>query len=109
MKIKINNIIIEAVECKSLWSKFCGLMFKTKSSPLLFVFEREKTLSIHSLFCRPFIAIWLDKDKKATKIIEIKNPKPNISGKGRYLLEIPENDENYYKMIKYCKKSVGKK
>jgi uncharacterized membrane protein (UPF0127 family) len=109
MKIKINGVLIEAKECKSFWSKFRGLMFKTKSPPLLFIFGKEKNLSIHSLFCRPFIAIWLNNARKATKIVDVKSIKLNISGKGSYLLEIPESDENYSKMIKYCKNSVGEK
>ncbi|MDO8623412.1 MAG: DUF192 domain-containing protein, partial [archaeon] len=77
-----------------------GLIFKNKSPPLLFIFNREKIISIHSLFCRPFVAIWLDKNKKVTKITDVKPWKTNISGKGKYLLEILESDASYYKMIK---------
>ena len=76
--------------CKSLQSKFLGLMFKSKSQPLLFVFNKNKRLSIHSFFCKPFTAIWLDEHKKATKIKEIKYWGFNFTGKGKYLLEIPK-------------------
>ena len=69
--------------------KGTGLMFKKNSPPLLFVFNKNKTLSIHSLFCKPFRAIWLDENMKSTKVANIKEPKLNISGRGKYLLEIP--------------------
>ncbi len=77
--------------CTTVWSKFLGLMFKKKSSPLLFIFDEEKKLSIHSLFCKPFRAIWLDKNKNVLKIVYVENWKFNISGRGKYLLEIPIN------------------
>jgi len=75
--------------CDTISKKFSGLMFKKNSPPLLFIFNKEKKLSIHSLFCRPFTAIWLDEKMHATKVIDVKNAKFNISGKGKYLLEIP--------------------
>ena len=80
---------IQVKICKSFFSKTFGLIFRKNSSNLLFVFDKEKKLSIHSFFCKPFIAIWLDKKKKTTKKIEISNWKPNITGTGKYLLEIP--------------------
>lgn len=80
--------VIDVKVCNSIWARFCGLMFKKNSPPLLFVFEKEKKLSIHSLFCRPFKAIWIDENKKVTKIVDVKNWKLSISGKGKYLLEI---------------------
>ncbi len=76
--------------CKSFLSKVSGLMFRKKSPPLLFVFNKEKKLSIHSLFCKPFTAIWLDENKKITKKVEITKWLPNISGRGKYTLEIPK-------------------
>jgi uncharacterized membrane protein (UPF0127 family) len=69
--------------------KFTGLMFKKNSPPLFFVFKKNKTLSIHSLFCKPFQAIWLDEKFHSTKVIDVKKWKLNISGRGKYLLEIP--------------------
>jgi uncharacterized membrane protein (UPF0127 family) len=77
--------------CRSIWSKLSGLMFRKNSPPLLFVFKNERQLNIHSFFCKPFRAIWLDKKGKATKSVDIFNWKPNISGYGKYLLEIPLN------------------
>jgi len=80
---------IKAKICNTLLSKLTGLMFRRRSPPLLFVFSKEKVLSIHSLFCRPFKAIWLDKKMLATKIVDVKKWKLNISGRGKYLLEVP--------------------
>lgn len=103
------KIYLKVKECKTIWSKFSGLMFRVASPNLLFVFNKEKNLSIHSLFCKPFIAIWLDKKKRVTKITSVKNWKLNISGKGKFLLEVPMNDENYLRMTKMLKIPVGKK
>jgi len=80
----------KAKPCKSFFSKLRGLMFKKNSPPLLFIFNKEKTLTIHSFFCKPFTAIWLDKNKKATKIKKVQPWKCAISGMGMYLLEILE-------------------
>ena len=66
-----------------------GLLFRQKSPPLLFTLPREMRFSIFSIFCKPFTAIWLDDKMKATKVVDVKKWKWNISGKGRYLLEIP--------------------
>ena len=80
---------IQVEVCDTILSKFSGLMFRKNSSPLLFIFNKEKQLNIHSFFCKPFRAIWLDKNKKTTKSVDIYNWRPNISGRGKYLLEIP--------------------
>lgn len=80
---------IQVKLCDTLGKKFMGLMFKKKSPPLLFIFNKNKTLSIHSFFCRPFRAIWLDEKMHTTKFIDVKKWKPSFSGKGKYLLEIP--------------------
>ncbi len=89
MDDKKRRITVKVKVCKSNWSKFSGLMFRKSSPPLLFVFRKEQTLSIHSFFCKPFKAIWIDDKMKVTKSIEIKKWGANFSGKGRYLLEIP--------------------
>ncbi|MCK5321491.1 DUF192 domain-containing protein [Candidatus Pacearchaeota archaeon] len=75
--------------CNTPSKKFLGLMFKKNSPPLLFIFNKNKTLSIHSLFCKPFKAIWLDEKMHSTKVVDVKNWKLNISGRGKYLLEVP--------------------
>ena len=80
---------IKAKIIKSPLEKFNGLMFKRNSPPLLFVFKKEKKLSIHSFFCKPFKVIWLDENMRSTRIIDAKSWKLNFSGRGKYLLEIP--------------------
>jgi uncharacterized membrane protein (UPF0127 family) len=75
--------------CDTPWKKFTGLMFKKSSTPLLFTFNKNKNLSIHSFFCKPFRAIWLDEKMCATKILNVKKWRPKFCGKGKYLLEIP--------------------
>ena len=86
--------IIKVKLCDTILKKFLGLMFHRESPPLLFIFNKEKNLAIHSFFCKPFKAIWLDENKRATKVVEITNWKFNLSGRGKYLLEIPVSANN---------------
>ncbi|MEI6058333.1 MAG: DUF192 domain-containing protein [archaeon] len=81
--------------CRTILSKTRGLMFKKKSPSLLFLFNKEKTITIHSFFCKPFRSIWLDKNKNVTKIIDVKRWKASISGRGKYLLEIPKSQTTH--------------
>lgn len=80
---------IETKICDTTLKKFSGLMFKKNSPPLFFPFKKTTNLSIHSLFCKPFTAIFLDDKMNAIKIVEVKTWKLNISAKAKYLLEIP--------------------
>lgn len=80
---------IKARILKSVFKKGIGLMFKKNSPSLFFVFNKNKTLSIHSFFCKPFRVMWLNDKFHVTKIIDVKTWKLNISGHGKYLLEIP--------------------
>lgn len=81
--------IIKVKICDTPLKKFLGLMFRKKSLPLLFIFNKNKAISIHSLFCEPFKAVWLDEKMHVTKITDVKTWKLSISGKGKFLLEIP--------------------
>lgn len=47
----------------SSFSQALGLMFGFNKRSLLFVFKNKKKRSIHSFFCKPFIAIWFDGEK----------------------------------------------
>jgi len=96
-KIEIKNI----KECQGI-NKFIGLMFKPKNTEaLLFEFSKPISIKIHSLFCKPFLAIWLDENNK---IIEVKiidkigtyKPKKQFSK----ILEVPLN-KNYNKVIQF--------
>ncbi len=62
-KIKLRGKFIEAEICDTTWKRARGLMFRKKSKPLLFIFEKPTRASIHSFFCKPFRAIWLEKGK----------------------------------------------
>jgi uncharacterized membrane protein (UPF0127 family) len=75
--------------CDTFLSKLTGLMFRKNSSPLLFAFNKNKLLRIHSFFCGPFKAIWLDEKMRSTQVVVVKTWKFNISGRGKHLLEIP--------------------
>ena len=102
MKIKINKTEIEA-KMVSGFGKFKGLMFerKDKAKALLFVFKKPTKLAIHSFFCMPFLAVWLD-DKN--RIIEKQFVRPfrlYIRPKKPFykLLEIPINKEYNKKIL----------
>jgi uncharacterized membrane protein (UPF0127 family) len=84
-----NKKTIQVEVCDTIWKKFSGLMFRKNSKPLLFPFNKEKNLSIHSFFCKPFKAIWIDDKMRITKEEEVFNWRPFFSGYGKYLLEIP--------------------
>ncbi len=82
---------IKAKILKMTLEKGIGLMFQKNSPPLLFPCKRYQWLPITSLFCKPFKAIWLDEKMHATRVIQVKKWKFNISGYGKFLLEIPLN------------------
>ena len=84
------KVKVKVKVCDTILKKFLGLMFQKNPKNLLFLFKKEKILSIHSFFCIPFTAIWLDENKKVAKKEFIDCWKPSISGRGKYLLEIPK-------------------
>jgi len=93
---KNKRINLDVLECNQTISKMTGLMFKKNSPPLLFSFQKPTKLSIHSFFCKPFIAIWF----LGNQIVDIKAIKTNqlsIKPKEKFdkLLEIPKNCKEY--------------
>ena len=93
--IKANKkIIAESYSlCNSLFSKFFGLMFSSKKN-LIFVFGKEKRVSLHMFFVFfPIWVVYLNKDKeviftkKLYPFISITNPKV----KPKYILELVKN------------------
>ncbi len=99
--LKGKKFDIDVRECRTIFQKMMGLMFRKKSKPLLFIFSRETSESIHSFFCVDFIAIWFNKGK----IIDVQLVKPwkiNIKPLRKFdkLLEIPENNDNFEKLVR---------
>ncbi len=97
LKFKGKEIVIEDIKKVRGIGKYLGLMFKGESSALLFEFKFPGKYGIHSYFCRPFLAIWLN----GNKIVEYKLVAPNSIVKPEdefdQLVEIPFNDR--YKEI----------
>ena len=79
----------KVIEVKKVTPLSTGLMFRRSSPPLLFVLNKEQNFSIISFFCKPFRAIWLDKNMKSTQVVDVKKWIWRIPGRGKYLLEIP--------------------
>ncbi len=93
---KGKKIYIEVEECRSVFEKMRGLMFRKKSKPLLFIFKKPVRNSIHSFFCLPFVAIWFNNGK----IIKKKYVKPwkiFVSPEEKFdrLLEIPIGNKEF--------------
>jgi len=90
MKIQIKNRVIEADECRTIFSKMRGLMFRKQPNPLIFIFDKPTRQSIHSFFCIPFVAVWLLNGE----VVEERFVKPYsflVRPKAKYtqLVEIP--------------------
>ncbi|MDD5193023.1 MAG: DUF192 domain-containing protein [Candidatus Nanoarchaeia archaeon] len=93
---KGKNFNIDAEICDNYFSRARGIMFRKKSKPLLFLFDKLNRQAIHSFFCIPFIAIWFD-EKKIIDIRYVKPWKISLKPKEKFnkLLEIPEGDVNF--------------
>ena len=97
------------VRSTNLFTRFSGLMFKTKNTDnLIFNFNYYAKWSIHSLFVFfPFLALWLDEQNN---VLDFKIVKPFClsiipNKKFKKLIEIPVNEKNE-KIIKiFLKKS----
>ena len=90
---KNKNINLDVCVCDSVFSQASGLMFRRHSLPMLFLFKCVKRRAIHSFFCKPFYAIWFQRDK----IVDEKLVYPwklSISPERSFdkLLEIPVAD-----------------
>lgn len=100
------NIPIKKV---SSFGKISGLMFKKKETEnLLFEFEKETNMKIHSFFVFfPFLAIWTNKKNEVIHFKFVKPFNPRIKSKKSFqkLVEVPLNSKNK-KIISYF---VGKR
>ena len=80
---------LKKINVKKVSSFSPGLMFRKKSPNLLFDLGSEKHVLMHSLFCKPFRIILLDKNKKQRRSFDVFRPKLRIPCYGRYLIEVP--------------------
>ncbi|PIN92049.1 hypothetical protein COU61_01625 [Candidatus Pacearchaeota archaeon CG10_big_fil_rev_8_21_14_0_10_35_13] len=89
-------VIKDIKKMNGLW-KGKGLMFasKDKADALLFEFSTDVNRTISSIFCPPFLGVWLSEDNKVIdyKIISpgkfsISSPRPF-----RKLIEVPLNSK----------------
>ena len=84
--------INEADKCNTFFSRAKGFMFSLnrKQKPKLLVFEKEKTVQIHTFFCFfPLEIIYFDKDFNIIKKETAKPFKILSYCRARYILEIP--------------------
>jgi len=97
------DFLSKPIFCKNIFSKALGLMF-SKPKTLIFIFKREKIISLHMFFVFfPIDVLFLDKNKK---IVEIKeNFKPftfyTPKNKALYIIELPRG------IIQKTKAKVG--
>ncbi len=94
-KTRGSRLAEEAVFLRSEIGKALGLMFRKKirGRGLVFVFGREKTISIHNLFVFQSIdCLWLDSRKRVVWARENVRPFTPLvvpKKKARYLIELP--------------------
>jgi uncharacterized membrane protein (UPF0127 family) len=79
--------------CKNSFSKALGLMFSRKSKTLIFIFEKEKIISLHMFFVfYPIDVLFLDRNKKIVQLKENFKPFRIMIAKkpAKYIIELPE-------------------
>ena len=80
--------------CKNNFSKALGLMFSRKPKTLIFVFNKEKIISLHMFFVfYPIDVLFLNKNKKIVQLKENFKPFRIIIPKkpAKYIIELPNN------------------
>lgn len=88
---KGRDIEIDAVKMNGL-GKFRGLMFRFDKMPLLFSFDEDVRIAIHSLFVWfKFLAVWLDSNGNVLDLKVVKKFRfyARPDRKFRHLIEIP--------------------
>jgi uncharacterized membrane protein (UPF0127 family) len=83
------KVSIECEVANSSLKRAIGIMFKKKFKPLLFEFGKVQKISIHSFFCQPFIAIFLNSRKRVVQIEKIRPFSLFTSRPAKYLIEMP--------------------
>ncbi|MFA4946178.1 MAG: hypothetical protein WC607_01400 [Candidatus Micrarchaeia archaeon] len=85
-----------AFDCRtagSHWLKFKGIMLSSPQfKPLLFDFGARPN-AIHSFFCPPFTAVWLDNRKRVLRVDRVAPWRIWVScPNARYLIEAPSSN-----------------
>ena len=99
MKIYYKNKSFDVrVRILGFFGKIRGLMFRTRNTEnLIFAFNREVSISIHSFFVFfPFLAVWVD---GKNNVLETQIVRPFIVAvlpkkKFKKLIELPFNNKN---------------
>ncbi len=93
MRATIKPLGIRAVICKSIFSKFRGMMFRRcrNAEAMIFEFGKEKKIPIHMLFVFfPIAVLWLDRRKKVVERGILMPFQAYFPKKGaRFVVEIP--------------------
>jgi uncharacterized membrane protein (UPF0127 family) len=102
MKLRGGRKQLECRAAKTALQKTRGIMFKGPSfKPLFFEFKSESRglNAIHSLFCPPFTAVFLDSRKKVLQVIDVEPWHPWITPKKpfKYLVEVPRGKNPFKK------------
>ena len=76
--------------CRCLLSKIRAEMFRPKPIPLLFIFNKEQIVSLHTFFVmKPIDIAFVDGKAKVSRIIRSLRPWKFCSGNARYIIEMP--------------------
>lgn len=100
MIVKLNNKKLNLnVRKVDFFSKFIGLMFKSKEEAIILLFENVKNKSIHSFFVFfPFLCLWMDKENNILewKIIKPFSPYEKSNTPFVKIIEVPLSRRYHY-------------
>jgi len=95
MKIKLGKHYFNVTPYTNLFQQMTGLMFRfPKNDGLIFIFKKEKYVSLHTLFVfYPIDIIYLNKNRKITKLLKKVKPFTLLIPytKCRYILELKDS------------------
>ncbi|MEA2037925.1 MAG: DUF192 domain-containing protein [Nanoarchaeota archaeon] len=98
------NLSREVDICRSILSKSLGLMFSKIGKSLVFIFDKEKIISLHMFFVfYPIDVLFLDRNKKIVEIKENFKPFKFYLPKKRakFVVELP------YGIVKKTRTQIG--
>ncbi|MBI2445364.1 DUF192 domain-containing protein [Candidatus Micrarchaeota archaeon] len=83
---------IPCIVLRTFFEQMRGLMFSGRfTTPLLFVLPQPRIFAIHSMFCPPFDAVFLDADCKVIDVFAVRSTRLWIQPRREalYLIEGP--------------------